>query len=550
MALSELEKQRQENIKRNKELLRKLQLDSFTDDITKEVAKAEPKKRKPTTERKPRKREADQPVRKLRRLAGVKTENTEEYARLQAEQEEEERKRKEMERLKQTRLFGDFKLIDLITDKRGKVKDEADIDDDDRNRIQQVLDRVGDRISCGDFHSEIRDCKVLSDKDLEAKRREFDKLHIYQKFDPLSIKITPNRVHLIAFHPLTTNRLVIAGDTTGSVGIWSVDDTTERQGKGDVEEVEPAITLFKPHGKLVLKIVVLETHPLDVYTASYDGLIRKFDLHKQKLVDVAYVYDPWEDNAEDWPLGVLDINWCHDNPHVLYLTTLEGNFYRFDTREEFKLEANQLLRCHDKKIGLFAVNPRVGYQIATASLDRLMRVWDLRNVGQCHWLEFAEQKSPHLYGGFTLRLLVLCVDWNHDNRLVFNGYDDKIHLAHLDGANDWLKTYTIGNGNANPKTAEDLPLDTIKPYETIRHNCQTGRWVLILKLKWQQRPADGVEKFIIANMNRGFDIYDQQGRILAHLNEDVGAVPAVCTMHPTHNWAVGGSANGKAYFFE
>lgn len=552
MALSELERQRQENIKRNKELLRKLQLDSFTNDISKEVAKPEPKKRKPATERKPRKREASpaQPVRKLRRLAGVKTENSEEYARLQAEQEEEERKRKEMEKLRHTRLFGDFKLVDLITDKKGNVKEEADVDDDDRERLQQILDRLGDRISAGDFYSEIRDSKMLDDKDIDKKRKEFDKLHIYQKFDPLSIKITPNRVLLMAFHPLTSDRLVIAGDTTGCVGIWSVDHTSEVKSKDDVAEVQPAITTFKPHGKLVLKIVVLETNPLDVYTASYDGLIRKFDLHKQKLMDVAYIYDPWEDSPEDWPLGVLDINWCHDNPHVLYLTTLEGNFYRFDTRQKFDLKANQLLRCHDKKIGLFAVNPRVGHQIATASLDRLMRVWDLRNVSTSLWLAFDDQKAPHLYGGFTLRLLVLCVDWNHDNRLVFNGYDDKIHLAHLDGANKWLKTYTIDNGNPNPKTEEDLPLDTIKPYQTIRHNCQTGRWVLILKLKWQQRPADGVEKFIIANMNRGLDIYDQQGRILAHLDEDVGAVPAVCTMHPTQNWAVGGSANGKVYFFE
>ena len=46
-------------------------------------------------------------------------------------------------------------------------------------------------------------------------------------------------------------------------------------------------------------------------------------------------------------------------------------------------------------------------------------------------------------------------------------------------------------------------------------------------------------------MNRGLDIYNQDGQILAHLNEQVGAVPAVCTLHPSQNWAVGGS--GKIY---
>lgn len=71
-----------------------------------------------------------------------------------------------------------------------------------------------------------------------------------------------------------------------------------------------------------------------------------------------------------------------------------------------------------------------------------------------------------------------------------------------------------------------------------------------MKSSWQSNPADGFQKFIIANMNRGLDIFDQEGNIIAHLNESVGAVPAVSTLHPTQNWAVGGSASGKVYLFE
>lgn len=564
MALSELEKQRHENIARNKELLRKLQLDSFGGEIAKEIAKPE-KKRKPAVKRAKLPQAPAEPTRKLRRLAGVKTEDTAEFARLRAEEEEQERQRKELEKLKLMRLFGDFKLIDLIANKKGglqfknkvhgqpEIKVEAalgddpetyDVDIDDKKRLLDQLSELGGRVSTGDFFNEIRESQTLSDDaKLDKKRAEFDNLHIYKRFDPLSIKITHNRVTLLVFHPSTTDRLVVAGDTTGCMGIWAVDDDGE----------EPAITILKPHGKLILKILVLDQKPLGLYLASYDGLIRMFDLQKQESVDMAYVNDPWENN--DFPLGISDINWCGANPHILYLTTLEGNFYRFDTREKFKLDANQLLRCHDKKIGLFAVNPNSGHQIATASLDRTMRVWDLRATGHCEWSDFAEQTLPHLYGGYTLRLSVSGVDWNDENRLVFNGYDDHIQLVNLDAVakspvNEWSKTFTVDGGNPHPKEYDELPLETIKPFNTIRHNCQTGRWVLILKLKWQHAPEDGVQKFIIANMNRGLDIYDQQGQILAHLNEDVGAVPAVCTLHPTKNWAVGGSANGKVYLFE
>ena len=103
------------------------------------------------------------------------------------------------------------------------------------------------------------------------------------------------------------------------------------------------------------------------------------------------------------------------------------------------------------------------------------------------------------------------------------------------------------------KTDEDeesLIPDNLKAFNKIKHNCQTGRWVSILKSKWQVAPEDGVQKFVIANMNRALDIYDQKGQIIAHLTDSVGAVPAVCGFHPTKNWVVGGSASGKVYLFE
>lgn len=59
-------------------------------------------------------------------------------------------------------------------------------------------------------------------------------------------------------------------------------------------------------------------------------------------------------------------------------------------------------------------------------------------------------------------------------------------------------------------------------------------------------PADGVEKFAIANMNRFVDVFDSQGKQLAQLDGDgITAVPAVAEFHPTHNWVAGGTGSGK-----
>ncbi|EMG47316.1 WD repeat-containing protein [Candida maltosa Xu316] len=581
MGLSELERKRQENIKRNKELLSKLALDSISTSIKKEIDNAQPvqKKRKSTPKKKTVvKSEPVEPTRRSRRIAGIKTDPTE-LAEEREKEEKKQQKKDQMEALKRTRLFGDFNLIDLITNKSGnmihedkiipKVKDEEeeeeflelsngkktdqeDLDDqiDENNRVLKLIQSLGDKFSAGDFYDIISDSqKKDGDKSLEAKRKEFDKLHIYERFDPLDIKICHQRITAMYFHPSTTDRIVTAGDTGGNLGIWLVDDASE----------DPSVTILHSHGRNISKILTPTFAPEKLYTASYDGSVRTLDLNKLTSTELLHMGIPGESANDVW--GVSDINQVQDS-HTIFLTTLEGQFYQHDTRVPFKrVDSKKILRLHDKKIGSFTVNPNNDYQIATASLDRSLRIWDLRKVSNSEYSQYEGQKSPHLYGNCTSRLSVSCVDWNQENRLVCNGYDDNICLFNYNGTEDlpviteWDSTYqpsTTKKNNKKEATGDDydeLP-DNLTPFTKIRHNCQTGRWVSILKSKWQSNPADGVQKFIIANMNRGLDIYNQHGEMLAHLNESVGAVPAVCALHPTQNWAVGGSASSKVYLFE
>lgn len=577
--LSDFEKQRQENIQRNKDLLRKLNLDSITDSISREIPHQANgvKKRKTKSAPKPVKREPQEPSRRSRRLAGVTMENTEEYKKAREEMEEAERKRKELERLKLTRLFGNFHLIDLVTDKRlGNMKfekkvlgmspevkteeseikkednehlsNEEDNNIDEDNKVLEILRDIGSKFSAGDFYDLIRESRLSNDdKNLKLKRDEFDKLHLHERFDPLDIKITHQRITAINFHPSKTDRVISAGDKVGNLGIWAVDSTNEE---------EPAITILKPHGRSVARILTSHTSPSKLYSCAYDGSIRELDLNRLESSEVMYLKDPHE--SQDYPLAVSDINLCQEgNPNLLYLTTLGGNFYQHDLRTQFKsLKSNSILRLHDKKIGSFCINPNLSYQIATASLDRTLRIWDLRNLSKSNasWSEYEKQVSPHMYGSYSSRLSVSSVDWNYDNRLVCNGYDDTINIFDLNGdslelpsVNEWSETFQPGV----KKEDEQVP-NNINPFTKIKHNCQTGRWVSILKSKWQATPRDGHQKFVIANMNRGLDVYDQKGQILAHLtdSEKVGAVPAVSALHPVENWCVGGSASGKLYLFE
>ncbi|KAM9921708.1 hypothetical protein OXX80_012087 [Metschnikowia pulcherrima] len=74
-----------------------------------------------------------------------------------------------------------------------------------------------------------------------------------------------------------------------------------------------------------------------------------------------------------------------------------------------------LVRLHDKKIGGFCVNPLSEYHIATASLDRSIKIWDLR--GGKHSNTSDGLSSLHTCGEYNSRLSVSSVDWNSNQRL-------------------------------------------------------------------------------------------------------------------------------------
>lgn len=86
----------------------------------------------------------------------------------------------------------------------------------------------------------------------------------------------------------------------------------------------------------------------------------------------------------------------------------------------------------------------------------------------------------------------------------------------------------------------------MEPATIVRHNNQTGRWVTILKPKWQAAPRDNIQKFVIGNMNRFVDVFAADGEQLAQLDgEEITAVPAVAHFHPTMDWVAGGNSSGK-----
>lgn len=304
----------------------------------------------------------------------------------------------------------------------------------------------------------------------------------------------------------------------GNLGVFDASQKGEVDDEGDQVDA-PAISVFKLHSRTISSFL-FPPNPNEVYTASYDSSIRKLDIQKGMAIEV--YAPPGIDDDE----AISAIEMPITDPNLIYFSRLDGAFGRHDVRSPSDTEIWQL---GEKKIGGFSLHPLQPHLFATASLDRMLKVWDLRKMtGK------GAGKHPALLGEHTSRLSVSYAAWSSTGQIATTSYDDTIKIHSFPHAKSWEIGHTISEKE-------------MMPTATIKHNNQTGRWVTILKAQWQQRPEDGIQKLVIGNMNRFVDIYTSEGKQLAQLEggDKISAVPAVAQFHPTRNWVAGGTASGK-----
>ncbi|KAF4628027.1 hypothetical protein G7Y89_g10127 [Cudoniella acicularis] len=500
-AMSEFERKRLENIAANQAMLK---------DLSKTADKIMPKlpgrPKKPTAPKKrtaPIKKEEVRPTRTSSRLAGLEADS--ETSKRKAEVEYEFAK--EQAKAKKMRVSGDLNFSDIVVDGKKFNKDDNFLSGIMRGA--QPYERT--------FTED--DIKETTDEGLKALRERMSGLELYEGYEPNQIKITPERVYALGFHPSLDKPLIFAGDKMGNMGIFDasqVPPEVKAEDNGDDEEEpdtpEPAITALKLHSRTITSFVF----PPDgnhLYSSSYDSSVRKFDLQKGVAVEV---FAP-ESMDEDMPISSIAIP--RTDPDILLFSTLDGRFGRHDMRSPKDTEIWELT---DKKIGGFSIHPLQPHLVATASLDRMLKIWDLRNIkGK------GDARAPSLLGEHESRLSVSHASWSAAGHVATSSYDDTIKIYSFLDAGSW-------------KVGHELDDETMKPTSVIKHNNQTGRWVTILKPQWQERPEDGIQKFVIGNMNRFVDVFSADGEQLAQLGGDgITAVPAVAQFHPTKDWVAG-----------
>ncbi|KAG0278375.1 hypothetical protein BGZ95_004162 [Linnemannia exigua] len=326
-----------------------------------------------------------------------------------------------------------------------------------------------------------------------------------------TVKVCQGRIYCMAIHENKDKVLVCGGDVDGNLGFWDLDESQADDYEPEPEE-EPNIYNYKAHSRTLSSMQYSPTEPNKLFTTSYDGSIRYLDLVQQKFME-SYVVSR---DASDH-LGSVSIN---STGQHLWFADVDGGVTLKDIRTP-KDEMVYRKILHEKKVGCVNVNPKYDNLIVTSSLDRTMKIWDIRTFGQ-----YKEDEPIVEMASFEHRLSVTSAMWSPDGESIAStSYDDNVRIFN----------------NFEPS----LPDFTEIP-EPVRipHNNQSGRWVTMLRAVWSHQ----FNWFSIGNMNKSVDIYSRgTGDLMANLNDRriLTTVPAVNAWHPSRVLLASGMANGK-----
>ncbi|KAJ3558674.1 hypothetical protein NM688_g783 [Phlebia brevispora] len=543
MSDSDFEAEREANIARNRALIAQL-------DISLDIPKKRPREKnpKPVQPSKRVKRESTPvvPLRQSSRLRRTVADPNESPAKRRKREQEEEALRQKLE---QERLEEEERQREAKKPRHQDLDMKTLMDDMDVSEAATLTSALGPAEE-RDQEEYAGDHEAFAYEDKEEKAAISDLKHRLQKMKIVArAKVTQDRVYCAAYHSDITKDLIFFGDKHGQLGIWDAraapdEEDDENAGSSDTKE-NGKYWRLQLHWPATAKSSISEikfdpTNSHRLYTSAYDCTIRSLDFTSGVSREEYFMEDTLICSIDLPPSG-----------NEMWISDAGGGLTHLDLRED-KSKA-RWYQLSDQKIGSVSINPVDPNFVLTASNSRVLKVWDVRKLAKIAVPhdKHAKHVGPIEITGEDVEAYLgtmqgkSCVrgEWRHDKsvssaywdphgrRIVSTSYDDTIRLWDINP--DFLQ--------------HDKPFPTFRPVAHLRHNCQTGKWLTILKARWSPN-TEVYPHFTIGNMQHSLDIFSCKGDLLARLSDKnlVTAVQAVTCSHPKIvERAASGNASGR-----
>ena len=304
--------------------------------------------------------------------------------------------------------------------------------------------------------------------------------------------------------------LVAAGDKDGNIGLWRVDNEDASVSKEEGDGSEDGVLFYKPHGSYVCHLKWGRGGlGGKLITAAYDGVVRALDVQGGEQCFKELFATDDEDEFSGCDVSA--------DGRTIHLVDNHGNYHVVDARSG-KL-ASAAVQLHEKKINTVHLEPGAERTIATSCGDQTVCVWDVRKTGK------GAKPLSRLQHSKSCQAAYFSPDGK--GSLLTTCYDDLLRVWRPKG----------GAIDEDPKSA-------LK----IKHNNQTGRWVLPFRAVW----TPGSDGAVVGSMKREVELFDTvKGTLAAKLSdaERMTAIASRFAVHPTRNIIAAGTASGRVHIY-
>ncbi|TVU42371.1 hypothetical protein EJB05_08773, partial [Eragrostis curvula] len=241
-------------------------------------------------------------------------------------------------------------------------------------------------------------------------------------------RVVPERILSVRILPLADRTVVAAGNKIGHIGFWDVDGFVEEDEEGNGAD---GVFEYFPHRGSVGAISVHPAAPRKIYSCSYQGEICLMDVEKETFNMIQLC---------DYPIFTL----CQapNSPSCLYFGEGNGELKLFDERMG---KVATTWYVHEARINSIDFHPENPNMFATSSTDRTACLWDLRSMKKNgpESLKVFEHKRPVHSAYFSPSggmVATTCLD---DTVRIFNvdNYDISCVLKHNNQTGRWLSTF-------------------------------------------------------------------------------------------------------------
>ncbi|KAG8367544.1 hypothetical protein BUALT_Bualt16G0082900 [Buddleja alternifolia] len=485
--MTEYERRRLENIKRNDEMLAALKIQSRLNDLSTVSAKRQSVQSKSYKRSPVKKAKTESPVvlRRSLRTRGVPPDAA--TAGGLNDDIDDEKQMKKIphfhsfsENKKSPRELGplsmrdaytgddglDQKLVETISrcSKKSKLSEDNIVYCDSTNNLEKNDDFEGFKARKGSRGS----------VDVEALRLKPDNI----------ARLVPGRIMSAKFFPTTDMQMVVVGNKFGDVGFWNVNATKE---DGD------GIYVYHPHSGPVSGIAIDPFSISKMYSSCYDGFIRLMDVEKG-VFNMVYSSE----------YTIYSISLSPYDTRSLYFSEGKGGVSMWDARAG---KPSLSWDLHEDRINTIDFNSENDKIMATSSTDGTACIWDLRHVN-------ADKPT-------ALKIV---------------SHKRAVHSAYFSPTGKFLATTSLD---------DKVGLSSGANYENtsmVYHYNQTGRWISTFRGIWGWDDSS----IFIGNMKRGVDVISVSGKKpVATLQSDLmTAITCRFAAHPYNVGTLAGATSG------